>query len=314
MNINCIEPLGISLPQFEKLQKEFAQQGHQFSFCTDRREDEANLIARMKDADVVVVSNIRLSANVLSQCPHLQYLSVAFTGLDHIDLAYCQAHNITVQNAAGYSTIAVSELAIGLVIDLYRRISAFNNEIRQGGGRGAFLGTELHGKTVGIVGTGAIGMATIRLLKAFGCHVLAYSRSQRTEAAALGAEYTTLEQLLRQSDIISLHVPLNDSTYHLIGEAQLQQMKPTAILVNTARGNVMDIDAVSKALSEGRIAGVATDVYESEPPLPADHCLLHAPNCICLPHVGFATREAFDIRADIVFDHVRQWIGKQTTV
>ncbi|MBR6992282.1 MAG: hydroxyacid dehydrogenase [Bacteroidales bacterium] len=310
MNIVCVEPLGISQEYFENLKKEFASQGHQFQYYLDRKEDVATLANRMKDADIAVISNIKLPAEVLEQCPHLQYLSVAFTGLDHIDLDYCKSHNIAVQNAAGYSTTAVSELAVGLMIDLLRQITHFDGTIRHGEGRGAFLGRELRGKTVGVVGTGAIGTATIRLLIAFGCKVLAYNRSEHPDVVSLGVCYTDLDTLMRESDIVTLHVPMTAETHHLISRERLSMMKPSAILVNTARGNVVDIPALAEALTKGTIAGAATDVYEKEPPLPLNHPLLNAPNCVCLPHIGYASREAFDIRADIVFDHVRNFLRK----
>ena len=309
MKISCIEPLGINVEQFESLKVEFAEQGHDFIYYMDRKEEAEVLVNRMRDADVVIVSNIKLTAEVLSQCSSLKFLSVAFTGLDHIDLDFCRQHDIAVQNAAGYSTTAVSELAVGLMLDLLRRITEFDSITRRGMGRGLFLGRELKGKTVGIIGTGAIGIATARLLLAFGSRVLAYSRSQRQGISDLGIPYVSLPNLLERSDIISLHIPLNAATRHLIGEKELALMKPDALLINTARGDVMDIDAVAEALKDGRIAGVATDVYEQEPPLCLQHVLLNAPNCICLPHVGYATRESFDVRADIVFNHVKEWLG-----
>ena len=310
MNIVCVEPLGISQEHFEELKNEFAAQGHTFQYYLDRKEDAATLASRMKEADIAIISNIRLTSEVLAQCPHLRYLSVAFTGLDHIDLDYCKAHNIEVQNAAGYSTTAVSELAIGLMLDLLRQITHFDGTIRKGEGRGAFLGRELRGKTVGVVGTGAIGTAVIRLLLAFGCKVLAYNRSQHADIVALGVRYTDLDTLMHESDIVTLHVPMTAETHHLISAERIAMMKRNAILVNTARGNVVDIPALAKALFDGTIAGAAVDVYEQEPPLPTDHPLLNAPHCICVPHIAYASREAFDIRADIVFDHVRNFLNK----
>ena len=284
--------------------------GHTFSYYMDRREDEATLAGRMRDADVVVVSNIKLTASVLRQCQSLKYLSVAFTGLDHIDLAYCEAHGIAVQNAAGYSTTAVSELAVGMMLDLLRGVTTMDGTVREGKGRGTFLGRELKGKTVGIVGTGAIGTATIRLLLAFGAKVLAYSRTQRPEVEALGVQYLPLDDLLRRSDIVSLHTPLTAETRGIIGSGQLALMKPTALLINTARGPVCDINAVATALKEGRIAGAAFDVFEQEPPLPSSHPLLQAPHCLLTPHVAFATKESFASRADIVFGHVDDYLLK----
>ena len=308
MNIVCVESLGISRERFESLKAHYSAMGHDFTYYMDRREDEATLADRMREADVAVISNIKLSAAVLAQCPKLRYLSVAFTGLDHIDLAYCREHGIKVQNAAGYSTTAVSELAVGMMLDLLRNIVTLNEKIRQGGSRGTFLGRELRGKTVGIVGTGAIGTATARLLVAFGAKVIAWSRTERPEVKALGVEYMPLDDLLRQSDIVSLHVPLCDETRGLIGERELALMKPTALLVNTARGPVCDIAAVGRALIESRIAGAAFDVFEHEPPLPIDHLLLSTNRCLVTPHVAFATEESFAARADIVFGHVDEWL------
>lgn len=308
MKIVCVESLGISRERFESLREHYAAMGHEFSYYMDRQEDEETLAQRMKDADVAVISNIKLTENVLKQCSNLKYLSVAFTGLDHIDLKYCSNHGIKVQNAAGYSTTAVSELAVGMMLDLLRNIVTLNEAIRQGGSRGTFLGRELRGKTVGIVGTGAIGTATARLLLAFGAKVIAWSRTERPEVKVLGVTYMPLDDLLRQSDIVSLHVPLCDETRGLIGERALSLMKPTALLVNTARGPVCDIAAVGKALVESRIAGAAFDVFEQEPPLPINHLLLSTNRCLVTPHVAFATEESFAARADIVFGHVDQWL------
>ena len=311
MKIVTVEPLGISTVQFEKIQKEFNAQGHEFVFFADRNENPDELAHRIGDADIVVISNIKLSADTLCQCPNLKLLSVAFTGLDHIDLDYCKSHNITVMNASGYSTVAVSELTIGLMLDVYRKISHFDSQTRNGGTRANYLGLELGGKTVGVVGTGAIGTQTIRLLSAFGCNVLAYSRSERDEVKKLGAKYVSLDELMAQSDIVTLHVPLNKETQHLIDKRKLELMKPSAILINTARGNVVDIPELAKLLKSKRIAGAGIDVFETEPPLPFGHPLCDAPNCVLVPHIGYATREAFDIRADIVMDNIRQWLKKQ---
>lgn len=310
MNIVCVEPLGISQEQFKALENEFGSAGHHFEYHMDRNEDPIVLGDRMKEAHIVIISNIKLSADTLSQCPNLEYISCAFTGLDHIDLDYCKQHNIKVQNAAGYSTVAVSELAIGLMLNVLRRVTELHTNTLLGMTREGFLGRELHGKTVGVVGTGAIGTAVCRLLKAFGSKVLAYNRSEHAEVKAIGIEYVSLPELLQQSDIVTLHVPLTAETNHLIGEKELKMMKSSAILINTARGNVVDIPALAEALDEGTIAGAGIDVYEKEPPLEEEHPLLQVDNCILVPHIGYATREAFDIRADIVMDHVREYLRK----
>lgn len=306
MKIVAVEPIGISAQRAEEIKQNLAKAGHEFVWYADRKEDAAALTERMKDAEIVMISNIPLSAEVMSQCPKLKFLDVAFTGLDHIDLAYCQAHNIKVKNASGYATEAVAELAVGLMIDVLRNITSLDGCIRQGGVRGAFLGRELRGKTVGIVGTGAIGVRTAQLLQAFGCRVVAWSRTQKAEVSAMGVAYVSLEELMRTSDIVSLHVPLTSETKHLISRELLALCKPTAVIVNTARGNVVDMSALAELLRDGRIAGADIDVYEKEPPLPHDHPLLNAPNCVLVPHVGYATREAFDDRIDIILRNLSE--------
>ena len=304
MKIVAVEPIGISAERAQEIKQELANKGHEFVWYADRKEDAATLVERMKDAEVVIVSNIPISAEVLSQCPKLTFLNVAFTGLDHIDMEYCKSHGILVKNASGYATEAVAELSIGLMIDVLRKITFLDGSIRKGGVRGAFLGRELRGKTVGIVGTGAIGTRTVELLKAFGCRVIAWSRTHKPEVMNLGVAYVTLEGLMRDSDIISLHVPLTNETKHLINRDMLSLCKPTAILINTARGNVVDMDALAEFLREGKIAGAGIDVYEKEPPLPQDHPLVQAPNCVLVPHVGYATREAFDDRIEIILGNL----------
>lgn len=304
MKIVAVEPIGISEQRAAEIAADLAKKGHDFVCYRDRKEDASTLIDRMKDAEVVIVSNIPVRANVLEQCPCLKMLDVAFTGLDHIDLDYCQAHGITVKNASGYATEGVAELAIGLMLDLYRHITVLDADTRKGGTRNNFLGKELRGKRVGIVGTGAIGIQTAKLLQAFGCDVVAWSRTQKADVQAMGIAYLPLEELMSTSDIISLHVPLTADTHHLISKEMLALCKPTAILINTARGNVVDIDALACLLKEGKLAGAGIDVFEKEPPLALDHPLFDAPNCIVVPHVGYATREAFDDRIDIILNNL----------
>ena len=304
MKIVAVEPIGISEERATHIANDLAAKGHEFICYRDRKEDAETLIERMKDAEEVVVSNIKIGSDILSQCPKLKKLNVAFTGLDHIDLEYCRAHGIEVVNASGYATEGVAELAIGLMLDVYRRITALDADIRRGGTRNNFLGRELRGKRVGIVGTGAIGQRTAFLLQHFGCEVVAWSRSEYDDVVAHGIVYLPLEELMKTSDIISLHVPLTAETHHLISRERLALCKPTAVIINTARGNVVDIDALADMLKAGAIAGAGFDVYEKEPPLAEDHPLFSAPNCVLVPHVGYATREAFDDRIDIVLSHI----------
>lgn len=305
MKIVAVEPIGISEQRAADIAADFALKGNEFICYRDRKEDAATLIERMKDAEIVIVSNIKIGADILSQCPKLKMLDVAFTGLDHIDLDYCQAHNIEVKNASGYATEGVAELAIGLMLDVYRHITALDADIRQCGTRNNFLGKELRGKRVGIVGTGAIGIRTALLLQCFGCEVVAWSRSQKADILAHNIPYVTLEELMSTCDIISLHVPLTKETHHLISRELLEKCKPTAVIINTARGNVVDMDALAELLKAGKLGGAGIDVYEKEPPLDKEHPLFSAPNCVLVPHVGYATREAFDDRIDIILNNLQ---------
>lgn len=310
MKIVAVEPIGISRQRAEELVERYAAKGCDFVVYPDRKEDEQTLVERMKDADVVIVSNIRLSREVLEQCPKLKFLNVAFTGLDHIDQDYCREKGILIRNASGYATQAVAELAVGLMLDVYRKITPFDASTRNLQGRNNILGRELHGKTVGLVGTGAIGLRTAAILKAFGCRLLAYSRTERQEALDMGIEYTTLEDLMKRSDIISLHTPLTAQTKGLISREMLELCKTSAIIINTARGAVIDNEVLAEMLNKDCIAGAGIDVYEYEPPLQSNHPLLSAKNVVLLPHVAFATEESFSIRVDIILRNLDEYLAK----
>ena len=312
MKIVQVESLGVSKQELEDAKLEFEKLGHQYIYYSDIPKNENELIARMKDADIVNISNIKITAKAIESCPNLKYLNVAFTGVDHVDLECCKKHGIKVSNAAGYSTEAVSELAVGLAVALMRNFSQMDGNTRKLGNRNNFLGTELCGKTVGIVGTGAIGLATARIFKAFGCKILAYSRTQKNID---GITYTTLDELFAKADIISLHIPANAQTKGLISKDLLTKMKETAIIINTARGPVMDNAALAELLKAGKIAGAGIDVYETEPPLPENHPLLSAPNTILLPHVGYASKEAMQKRFVIVKSNLHSYLeGRQENV
>ncbi len=310
MKIVAVEPIGISQEYAKELETIYANKGYEFIVYPDRNENPQVLIERMKDADVVIVSNIPLRKEVLQECKNLKFLNVAFTGLDHIDQDYCKENNILIRNASGYATQAVAELAVGLMLDVYRKITEFDKATRQLGTRNNILGRELRGKTVAIIGTGAIGLATAKILQAFGCKLKAYSRTQRQEAKAMGIEYLSLEEAVKQADIISLHTPLTKDTQNLISKEILSLCKPSAILINTARGAVIDNLALANALNENRISGAGIDVYEKEPPLAENHPLLSAKNAVLLPHVAYATRESFDIRIDIILNNLNEYINE----
>ncbi|MEG1932443.1 MAG: 2-hydroxyacid dehydrogenase [Pygmaiobacter sp.] len=309
MNIVLLESLAVSEAELCRLASPLEQAGHHFSFYTDGARANAVLIERAKDADILMVANSPLPEEVVAACTHLKLISVAFTGVDHIPLDYCTAHGITVSNCAGYSTESVAELVFGLIFSLLRRIPACDAAARSEQTKAGLVGFELRGKTLGIVGSGAIGLRVAALGAAFGCRLLCYSRTEKAEAKALGADYVSLKALMERSDIVSLHLPATPATKGLISAELIAKMKPTALLINTARGTVVDSDALAAALREKRIAGAGIDVFETEPPIPASHPLCSAPNTVLTPHVAFASAESMLVRADMAFDTVTSFLA-----
>ena len=305
MKIVFLEPLGVEKEKFlNRAHEKLASKG-ELVFYDNRVEDTKTLIERSKDADIVVLSNFKYKRDVIEKCPNLKMICVAFTGVDHVDIDYCRERGIKVCNCAGYSTVAVSDLVFGLIINLYRNINECNEVTRKGGTKNGLVGFELEGKKFGIVGTGAIGMRVASIAKAFGCEVYGYSRTVKENN---GVTYIDLNTLLSTCDIVSLHVPLNEETKGLINAENIKLMKKDAILINTARGPVIDSMALAEALKNNIIAGAGIDVFEMEPPIPENHILFEAPNLIVTPHVAFATKESMIKRAEIVFDNIEKFI------
>ena len=304
MKIAVLEPLGVSTDFLkEKIVAKIGTQ-HDLIFYPDRKEDAATLVERSQGADIVVLSNIPYRRDVIEKCPALKKICVAFTGVDHIDLAYCAERGIEVKNCAGYSTVAVADLAFGLVLSLARNIPACDRACRDGKTKDGLVGFELAGKKFGIVGLGAIGSRVADIAHAFGCEVFAYTRTPKNHP---NVTLVDKETLFRTCDIVSLHTPLNDSTRGLVGEKELSWMKPTAYLINTARGGVVDTPALVDALHNHRIAGAGIDVFDMEPPIPSDYQLNKLPNVVVTPHVAFATKQAFEKRALIIADNLAGW-------
>lgn len=307
MKIVIMEPLGITHDALLALTMLLKADGHDMVAYDKRAESDEELIKRVHDADVIILANQPLTKRVIDQCRNLKMVDIAFTGTDHVDVNCLRYRNIMICNAAGYSTNAVAELVFGLVIDLYRTIPVCDRTVRSGGS--AFkMGIELSGKKFGIVGTGSIGLRVAELAGAFGCELLGYSRHERQEGIDLGIQYKSLEEVLSESDIVSLHLPLTKDTKGLIGRAQIGMMKENALLINTARGGVVDYSALADALNREAIAGAGIDVYEQEPPLLPAHPILTAKNTILTPHIAYATRESLYQRASIVFENVRCWL------
>ncbi|MGE6600460.1 2-hydroxyacid dehydrogenase [Lysinibacillus sp. FSL M8-0216] len=316
MLVKLLEPLNVSDSIIEKLAEPIKQAGHEFVYYNEKTTDRAELARRSEGADVIMIANNPYPTEVIDQNANLKLINVAFTGVDHVGIGQARNQDVMVCNAAGYANQAVAELTIGLVLDVYRHITQGDKEIHADNFPGAFQGSEIKGKTVGLIGTGKIGMMTARLFKAFGAKIVASDQSRRNPAAeVLGIEYMELDELLAQSDIVSLHIPLLSSTKGLISKEKLELMKESAILINCARGPIVDNDALADALNEGRIAGAGIDVFDMEPPIPGDYKLLQAKNAILTPHVGFLTNEAMELRAKIAFDNTMAFIeGKPQNI
>ena len=234
-----------------------------------------------------------VDAALLDAAPRLKVVSTMSVGYDHIDVAACRGRGILLGHTPGVLDETTADLAFALILASGRRIAEADRFVRAGKWETwspmFMTGQEVHGATLGIVGFGRIGQAVARRAKGFGMRLLYHSRSPKPgEAEPLGAEYRSLDDMLRESDFVSLHVPLTEETRGLIGTRELGLMKPTAHLVNTARGPVVDQRALYEALQEGRIAGAGIDVFETEP-VPTDDPLLTLENVTLLPHIGSAT-------------------------
>ncbi len=308
MKITILEPLGVSEEDLREIAKPITEKGHELIIYNEKSTDMEVLKERVKDTDALIIANSPLKREVIEAAKNLKMISVAFTGFDHVDLDICKERDITVSNAAGYSTHSVAELAYGLMISLLRKIVPLDKVTRDGGTMAGYRQNDLYGRTLGIVGMGAIGKKVANLGLAFGCNVIAYNRSQDEELVNQGVRYMELDEVLKQSDIVTIHLPLTDGTRGLINEDKLKLMKKDALLVNTARGPIIDNEALAKALNEGWIAGAGIDVFDMEPPIPGDYSLLKAKNAILTPHIGFATEEAMVRRAHIAFGNVDGWM------
>lgn len=304
--IVIMESLGISAEELAARKAPFEAQGHVF-VDYPKTTDPAKLIEEAKDADAMILANMPIPADVLRKCDKLKFIDVAFTGVDHVGLDAAKEKNIAVSNASGYSNEAVSELVIGTTLSLARNLRSVEDRCREGKDKTGLVGWEIKGKTVGIIGLGKIGTRTAELFHAFGATVLAQSRTHH-DGVAEYIEQVTQEELLRRSDIVVLHCPLNDSTRGMINAEKLAMMKPTALLVNVARGPVVVEKDLAAALENGVIASAAIDVFDKEPPLDTASPILHAPNCLVTPHVAFATQQSMSLRAEIVFDNLAKWM------
>lgn len=305
------QPLGVSKETLDTLLTPLTGRGYHLTLWDSLPENQDDLGNRISKADLAVIANYPLKKEALDKASSLKYLCVAFTGVDHVDIDTCREEGIAVSNCAGYSTESVAELAIGMMLSLYRKLAEGQDAAAHGKTGAGLRGIEIKDRTVGIIGTGAIGYRTANLAKAFGAKVIGYNRSHSHDDIT----YTDLNTLLQTSDIVSIHLPLTKDTKHFIDKDKLSLMKKDAILINTARGGIIDNEALAEALKKGEIAGAGIDVFDMEPPLPEDYPLLSAPHTVLTPHVGFDTEEAMERRAAIVADNLKSFVeGKQKNI
>jgi glycerate dehydrogenase len=279
-----------------------------------RNTQPGEVVERLRDATVAVTNKVPLRAEALQQLRQLKMIAVAATGYDVIDVGWCKAHSIAVANIRNYAVHTVPEHTFALISALRRNLIAYQQDV----GRGRWQQSEqfcffdhpirdLHGATIGIVGEGVLGQGTARIARGFGMRVLF---ADHAPPKAPGVEFTPFDEVLSESDVISLHVPLTAATSNLIGSEQLRRMKRTALLINTSRGGLVDEAALAQALRAGLIAGAGFDVLTREPPTEGNPLLeLRLPNFILTPHVAWASEEAMQTLADQLIDNIEAFVA-----
>jgi glycerate dehydrogenase len=274
------------------------------------------VVPRLQRATVAIINKVRLDEEVLAQLPSLKFIAMCATGYDGIDIAACRRRGIAVANIRNYAIHTLPEHVFALVLALRRNLLAYRQEIEQGAWQKSeqfWLFThdigELFGSIMGIIGEGVIGRATADIARAFGMRVLfAYHPSSRKKDLVL----TPLDQVLAESDVLSLHCPLLPTTRNMIGIEELRKMKRSALLINTARGGLVDEAALVHALDENLIAGAGFDVLTVEPPVNGNPLLeVRRPNFILTPHVAWASAEAMQTLADQLIDNIEAWVAGQ---
>ncbi|WP_440914511.1 D-2-hydroxyacid dehydrogenase [Enterococcus innesii] len=258
--------------------------------------DKQEIIERIGDAEAILTNKTPITADVLKACPQLTYIGVLATGYNVVDLAAAKEQGITVTNIPSYSTNAVAQATFALLLEVTNQVGHHNRSVHQGDWQTSkdfsYWQTplmELAGKTIGLIGYGAIAQAVATIAHAFQLKVIYFNHRPKPEQAAW-AKQVSLVELYQEADIISLHVPQFPETEKMIDRTALAQMKPSAILINTARGGLIDEAAVAEALQTGQIAALAADVVSKEP-IAADNPLLQAPNCYLTPHIAWAPVE-----------------------
>jgi glycerate dehydrogenase len=271
-------------------------------------------VARLQDATIAITNKVQLRRETLAQLTKLKMVAVAATGTDNVDIAYCKEHGIVVSNIRNYSVHTVPEHVFMLVLALRRNLLAFREDLQKGAWQKSAqfcLFThpvrDLYGSTLGIVGYGAIGKAVAQIAQAFGMKVLL---AEHKGAAAVRAGYTAFDAVLRDSDVLTLHLPLKEETLHLISTAEFACMRPGALLINAARGGLVDEAALLQALQSGCLGGAGFDVLAKEPPTEGHPLLdINLPNFILTPHIAWSGREAMQTLADQLIDNIEAYVA-----
>jgi D-3-phosphoglycerate dehydrogenase len=276
------------------------------------------LIARIGEADIIVGADVQFSAEVITSSPNLKMISLWSTGYDSVDLEAARRRQIVVSNVPAYSAYSVAEHTWAMALHLAKKLTEADAHVRSRQfDWSAIQGIELYGKTVGIIGTGAIGAQSAAIARGFGCWVLAYTKHpSAARAEQLGVTYVSLPELLARSDIILLHAPLTAETRRMIDAQAFAQMAKRPILVNTARGDLIDVEAAIHALEAGQMRGLGLDVMGNEPPdweEPVVQRLLAAERVVFSPHCASHTREAFERLTRICLDNVEAFLKDQPT-
>lgn len=272
------------------------------------------IVERAADADIVLTNKVPFSADTLRQLPRLRFICVLATGYNIIDTEAAARQGVVVANIPAYSTMSVAQMAFAHILNITNHVASYAREVADGKWTNCpdfcfwdSALTELAGKTMGIVGLGNTGMATARIAVAMGMKVVAMT-SKSADTLPEGITPAPLDDVLASADVVSLHCPLTPSTRHLINAASIAKMKPSAILINTGRGPLVDEQAVANALNGGRLAAFGADVLSQEPPR-GDNPLLSARNCFLTPHIAWATLEARTRLMSIATENVRQFIA-----
>ena len=279
------------------------------------RTAQEEVVPRIGDAEIVFLNKCRIDEAVLAQCPKLRWVGIIATGTDNLDLKACRRHGVPVANVPGYSTYSVAQMTFSLLLAICQCADRYDRAVKAGYWQlgipaeyGLLPQVELLGKTFGIYGYGSIGRQTARIAKAFGMEVLVCTRTVRPEYNADGVEFVDFDTLLARSDVLSLHCPATPATRGLMSREAIAKMKPGAILLNTARGALVDEEAVADALESGKLAFYGADAFATEP-LPPQSRLRSLPGAVLTPHIAWTTKEALQRLMDITTGNLRSFLA-----